>query len=138
MLPRFSLATPTVADCPFAVVGGAEERLVLLPLLLPQPATANAASTGTVALARNVVDLVRVMLAPFVEWVDGSLQRACGRMAALASRSHGVRSLVVLPGPHTRGSVGLAKPGWRNGRTSPARADRNTPLLWQIDGARGR
>jgi len=36
MLPRFSLATPTVADCPFAVLGGAEERLVLLPLLLPQ------------------------------------------------------------------------------------------------------
>jgi hypothetical protein len=89
MLPRFSLATPTVADCPFAVLGGAEERLVLLALLLPQPATANAASTGTVALARNVIDLVRVMLAPFVEWVNGSLQRACGRMAALASRSHG-------------------------------------------------
>jgi hypothetical protein len=89
MLPKFSLATPTVADCPFAVLGGAEERLVLLPLLLPQPATANAASTGTVALARNVIDLVRVMLAPFVEWVNGSLQRACGRMAALASRSHG-------------------------------------------------
>ena len=137
MSPRFSLATPTVADCPFAVVGGAEERLVLLSPLLPQPATANAASTGTVALARNVIDLVRVMLAPFVEWVNGSLQRACGRMAALASRSHGVRSLVVLPGPRTRGSVGLAKPG-RNGRTSPARADRDTPLLWQIDGARGR
>jgi hypothetical protein len=36
-----------------------------------------------------VIDLVRVMLAPFVEWVNGSLQRACGRMAALASRSHG-------------------------------------------------
>jgi hypothetical protein len=82
------LVTPTVADCPFAVLGGAEERLVLLPLL-PQAATANAASTGTVALARNVIDLVRVMLAPFVEWVDGSLKRACGRMAALASRSHG-------------------------------------------------
>ena len=67
MLPKFSVATPTVADCPFAVLGGAEERLVLLP----QPATANAASTGTVALARNVIDLVRVMLAPFVEWVNG-------------------------------------------------------------------
>jgi hypothetical protein len=78
MLPKFSLATPTVADCPFAVFGGAGERLVLLPLLLPQLATANAATTGTVALARNVVDLVRVMLAPFVEWVNGSLLRACG------------------------------------------------------------
>ena len=89
MLPKFSLATPTVADRPFAVLGGAEERLVLLPLLLPQPAIANAASTGTVALARNVIDLVRVMLAPFVEWVNGSLQRARGRMTALASRSHG-------------------------------------------------
>ena len=39
MLPKFSLATPTVADCPFAVLGGAEERLVLLSPLLPQPAT---------------------------------------------------------------------------------------------------
>ena len=70
---------------------------------------------------RGVAELIwcETMLAPFVEWVNGSLQRACGRMAALASRSHGVRSLVVLPGPRTRGSVGLAKPGWRNGRTSP-------------------
>ena len=41
--------------------------LALLPPLLPQPATANAASTSTVALARNVV-----MLAPFVECVNGS------------------------------------------------------------------
>ena len=89
MLPKFSLATPTVADCPVAVLGRAEDRLVLLPLLLPQPPTADAATTATVALARNVVDLVRVMLAPFVEWVNGSLPRACGRMAALASRSHG-------------------------------------------------
>jgi hypothetical protein len=75
--PGFSLATPTVADCPFAVLGGAGERLVLLALLL-QPATASATRTGTVALARNVIDLVRVMVAPFVEWVNGSLQRACG------------------------------------------------------------
>ena len=68
MLPKFSLATPTVADCPAAVLGGAEDRLVLLP----QPPTANAATTAIVALARSVVDLVRVMLAPFVEWVNGS------------------------------------------------------------------
>ena len=46
MLPKFSLATPTVADCPFAVFGGAEAPLVLLPQL----ATATAASTGTAAL----------------------------------------------------------------------------------------
>jgi hypothetical protein len=38
----------------------------LPPLLLPQPAIASAASTGTVVLARNVIDLVRVILAPFV------------------------------------------------------------------------
>ena len=83
------MATPTVADWPFAVLGGAEEPLALLPPLLPQPATVNAASTSAVALARRVIDLVRVMLAPFVEWVNGITWRACGRTAAVASRSHG-------------------------------------------------
>src|SRR3954468_1586528 len=68
MLPRLSLAAPTVAGCRLAVCGGAEEPLELLPQL----ATASAASTSTVALATNVIDLVRVMLAPFVEWVNGS------------------------------------------------------------------
>src|SRR3954468_1043974 len=72
MLPSSWLATPTVAGCPFAVFGGAEAPLALLLPLLPQLATPNAASISTVALARNVFELVRVMLAPFVEWVNGS------------------------------------------------------------------
>jgi hypothetical protein len=87
-LPRVSFATPTVADCPFAVVGGVAEPLALLPPLLPQPATANAASTSAVAPARKPMDRVRVMLAPFVECVRRATQRACGRIGALASRRH--------------------------------------------------
>jgi hypothetical protein len=75
-----------VADCPLAFLGGARE-FALLPPLLPQPA-ANAATTSAVAPARKVMDLVRVMLAPFVGCVNLVTQRACGRTGALASRSH--------------------------------------------------
>jgi hypothetical protein len=75
-----------MADCPFAFFGGAGE-FALLPPLPPQPATANAVSTSA-ALARKVMVLVRVMLAPFVGCVKRDTQRACGRTEALASRSH--------------------------------------------------
>src|SRR5215475_1439989 len=62
-LPRSSFATPTVADSPLAVFGETGELSLLLPLL-PQPANAKAATA--IALPRNVMDLARVMLAPFV------------------------------------------------------------------------
>jgi hypothetical protein len=76
-----------VADCPFAFFGGAGEFALLSPLL-PQPAAANAATTSAVAPARKVMDLVRVMLAPFVGCVNLVTLRACGRTEALASRNH--------------------------------------------------
>jgi hypothetical protein len=65
ILPRFSFAMPTVADCPFAVFGTADEPFALLPPLLPQPAAASAPTTSAVAPARMVMG-VRVMLVPFV------------------------------------------------------------------------
>src|SRR4051812_43729561 len=87
ILPSFSLATPTVAGRPFAVFGGAEEPFELLP----HAATATATSTA-VAPARKVMDLVRVMLAPFVG-CERVTEGASSRTAALASRSPPGRSL---------------------------------------------
>jgi hypothetical protein len=76
-----------VADCPFAVFGGAGEFALLAPLP-PQPAAAKTPTTSAVAPARKVMDLVRVMLAPFVGCLNSVTQRACGRTTPFASRSH--------------------------------------------------
>src|SRR4051812_5627559 len=59
------LSTPTVAGRPFAVVGGRGEPVAASPLP-PQAAAANAASTSVAAVARNLMSLLGVMLAPLV------------------------------------------------------------------------
>jgi hypothetical protein len=86
-LPRVSFATPIVADCPFVVFGGAEEPFALAPPPLPQAAIVDAESNSAVALPRKVMDLVRIMLAPFVGCVSGSHVEHAAARWALASRS---------------------------------------------------
>jgi len=59
--PSPVFATPRVAAPPLAVVGG--DALELLP---PQAARASTARGIAAKLVRKVIDLLRVMLAPFV------------------------------------------------------------------------
>jgi hypothetical protein len=61
-LPRLVFSTPTAADCPLAVFGGALEEVALLLPPPPQPATARAVRGITAAVASNVMGLLRVML----------------------------------------------------------------------------
>ena len=62
MLPRLLFATPTVAEPPLLVFGGGEAAVaLLLSLLLPQPATANATSATAARAATTGMDLVRIM-----------------------------------------------------------------------------
>src|SRR5256714_6031949 len=82
-LPRLTFATPTVAGAPLAVFGDAGGALALLPPP-PQPASATTVRGSVARVARKVIGLLRVMLAPFV------LGRAISRSSWLTSASaHG-------------------------------------------------
>jgi hypothetical protein len=65
ILPRPLFASPTVAGRPFAVFGGAVAAVASL-LPPPQLASARAMRGITAAVARKVMDLLRVMLVPLV------------------------------------------------------------------------
>jgi hypothetical protein len=65
--PRLPFATPTVAEAPLDVFGG--DAAVAAPPP-PQAATVRATSGITAALARKVMGLLRVIVAPSVGSID--------------------------------------------------------------------